>query len=73
MASELERRQDCKVHGTLLDDLKHAVFGNGRPGLKDRMMRLEVQMWVVLGLLMGNGGLLWKVLTDIAHIKAKGQ
>ena len=64
--NQIERRENClihdKEHDKDLKDLSHAVFGNARKGLVERVIRMEVMMWVVIALLLGNGGLIiWRL------------
>ena len=60
--NQIERRENCLIHNKELKDLSHAVFGNTRKGLVERVIRMEVMMWVVIALLLGNGGLIiWRL------------
>ena len=60
--NQIERRENCLIHDNELKDLSHAVFGNARKGLVERVIRMEVMMWVVIALLLGNGGLIiWRL------------
>jgi len=61
-----ERRAECDAHKEKTEELRDAMFGNGRPGLKDRVIKLEVMMYIIIGLLLGNGALLaWTTKTVI--------
>lgn len=59
--SEETKDSVCAEHKAMVEsvnDLKKAIFGNGRPGLKEKVIKLEVMIWIVITLLIGNGGLL---------------
>lgn len=64
-----ERRADCLAHKQITDDLKKAIFGNGRAGLKEKVVKLEVLIWIVITLLLGNGGLLAYTFMTISNLK----
>ena len=42
---------DIKYIKQTVGDIKGAVFGNGRKGLKDRMSEIEVKFWIIIILL----------------------
>lgn len=52
-----------------IEKLERTLEGNGRKGLIERVAKLEVMVWIVIMLLMGNGGLLAFALTAIAGLK----
>jgi len=64
-----ERRAECISHKETIEELKKAVFGNGRPGLKEKVTKLETMIWIVITLLLANGGLLSYTLFTIAGLK----
>ena len=67
-----ERRAQCEVNTKVITDLESTVFGNGKLGIKDRVMKLEVLMWIVIVLLVGNGSLLgWTIKTLSVLSKVK--
>ena len=45
-----ERREACIAHQEKTEDLKKAVFGNGRPGLTYDMAQIKVTNKIILTL-----------------------
>ena len=59
-----DRCKDCDGNQQIIQDLKSAVFGNSRIGIQARVIKLEVLIWIVILLLVGNGALLgWTIKT----------
>ncbi len=52
----------------VIKDMKTAIFGNGRPGIKEVVAKQSVLIWIVIVLLIGNGGLLFKLINQISNI-----
>lgn len=63
-----ERRYKCLLHENTLKDLKNAVFGNGRPGIKDRVIKMEVMIYIVIALLVTNGALLGWTIKSVSKL-----
>ena len=63
-----ESRKDCEGHQLIMQDLKNAVFGNGRIGILARVIKLEVLIWIVIVLLLGNGGLMAYTLKILSGV-----
>ena len=51
MEKEIQIHADIKYIKQTVGDIKGAVFGNGRKGLKDRMSEIEVKFWIIIILL----------------------
>ncbi|NIU83355.1 MAG: hypothetical protein GWN64_07710 [Candidatus Thorarchaeota archaeon] len=62
-----ERRQHCEAHRNNTDALMKVMFGNGQKGIQERVFKLEVMIWILIGLVLGNGGLLAVTLKTIVH------
>lgn len=57
----------CLKHEALITDLKHEVFGNGKPGLKadmqDMKTTLRVSLWWIKGVaIIASLPTFWKVI-----------
>ena len=48
----------CALHEDKIDNLWHAVFGNGKPGLVSRMDRMESKMDTAVSLLRWQIGIM---------------
>ena len=64
-----ERREMCKTHNERTDYLDKVVWkGNGEKSLLSRVIKLEVMMWVLILLVLGNGGLLAYSLNILSKV-----
>lgn len=66
---KIEEKANCINHQTKTNSLWNTVEGNGKSGLKDRVLKLEILIWIVIALLIGNGGLVAYSLKLISLIK----
>ena len=64
-----ERRESCNSHRKQTEYLEQVVWkGNGSKSLKDRVVKLEILLWVIMGLLVGNGGLLAMTMSTVSKL-----
>jgi hypothetical protein len=50
MPDNIERRENCLYHQELTKDLKSAVFGNGKPGIKYELETVKTKLNISLSL-----------------------
>lgn len=69
MDEQIERRSSCVEHLRRTERMEKTLEGNGRKGVVERVAKMEVLMWIVIMLLLSNGGLLAYTLFTIAGLK----
>ena len=67
--TEIERRADCIVAQNKIKELWSIIKGNGKKGLQEKVIKLEVLIWIVIILLLGNGGLMAYTIKFISGLK----
>ena len=66
---KIERRALCIEHQGKTKSLWKTVEGNGKKGLKEKVIELKTLMYIVIALLLGNGGLMAYTLKFISSLK----
>jgi hypothetical protein len=64
LTARLDER--CKGHGEKIDDCAHTLFGNGSPGVKTRVERLEGKMSIIWAAIGAGGAALIGLVVDAA-------
>jgi hypothetical protein len=65
MTENEERRANCIHYQKTVDDLKAAVFGNGRPGLKEEVQNMKQRL---TGLLWLNSIVVIAIITAVVKL-----
>lgn len=55
-------KPNIEVHHEQINDLMKTVFGNGREGIKIKVVKLQIQMYFLLVLNMSIFGMLLKLI-----------
>lgn len=64
LTARLDER--CKVHGETISDHAHALYGNGSPGVKTRVDRLEGKVSIIWGAIGASAAILAGLVLDAA-------
>lgn len=69
---KIERRADYRIMKGKIDEMWTKMFtGNGSKSFNDRIVKLEVMMWIIIILLIGNGGLMAWTLKTVSEVVKK--